>query len=278
MLAPSSSPIRSAAPLALPALAWRTVILVDVPIWAAHGTVFAHLVSDESYGELHAFAQRIGLPSAAFDGDHYDVPERRYAACLAAGATAVTGVELAKRVNASGLRLRKRKGEKGIRRHVGVDVGLSEPVDIDLVASDRPTPDGATGAAAVVVRDRNGSFLVVRSIRRGTWDCPGGRREPGEDVPECAVRELAEETGLRVSAAELVVSGYERITVSDPSHWASARPLVQVFRLELGQVQPTLVPGDDVDQARWVDHDEFRELCRRQFWWPLAAYLLELAP
>ena len=75
------------------------MILIDIPIWAAHGTVFAHLVSDASFEELHDFAARVGVPRGAFDGDHYDVPERRYAACVAAGATPVTGVELARRVN-----------------------------------------------------------------------------------------------------------------------------------------------------------------------------------
>lgn len=254
------------------------MILIDIPIWAAHGTVFAHLVSDASFEELHDFAARVGVPRGAFDGDHYDVPERRYAACVAAGATPVTGVELARRVNASGLRLRKRKGERGIHRWLGVPIGAGVTADIDLVASSLPTPDLGTGAAATIVRDRNKSFLLVHSIRRGSWDCPGGRREPGESVAECAARELAEETGLTLEPIALNPCGYERLTVSDPAHWAAPRPLVQVFLADLLAARPTVTPGDDVDAARWVSHDEFRELCRERFWWPLAAYLFDLGP
>jgi 8-oxo-dGTP pyrophosphatase MutT (NUDIX family) len=224
------------------------MILVDIPIWAAHGTVFAHLVSDTSFEELHDFAARIGLPRAAFDGDHYDISQQRFGVCVAAGA-----------------------------RFVGVAVDAVTTADIDLVASSKPTPDAGTGAAATVVRDRNGSFLVVRSIRRGSWDCPGGRREPGESVLDCARRELAEETGLTGPAEDFVVCGYERITVHDPGHWAAARPLAQIFRLDLAGVQPAVTPGDDVDGALWVDHDEFRDRCRRLFWWPLVAYLFELS-
>ena len=41
------------------------MILIDAPIWQAHGTVFAHLVSDTSYAELHDFAARVGLPARA---------------------------------------------------------------------------------------------------------------------------------------------------------------------------------------------------------------------
>lgn len=254
------------------------MILIDIPIWAAHGTVFAHLVSDTSFEELHEFAARVGMPRGAFDGDHYDVPERRYAACLAAGATRVTGVELVRRVNASGLRLRKRKGEKGIHRWLGTPIGEGVTADIDLVASSMLTPDALTGAAATIVMDRNQSILVVHSVRRGSWDCPGGRREPGETVTDCAARELAEETGLQVPTDGFVRCGYERITVADPGHWAANRPLVQVFRAELDIARPTVVPGDDVDEAHWVSHDEFRDRCRERFWWPLAAFVLDLGP
>ncbi|WP_415857041.1 DUF4031 domain-containing protein, partial [Sinomonas sp. G460-2] len=52
-------------------------ILIDTPMWPAHGTVFAHLVSDTSLAELHAFAAAADVPERAFDEDHYDVPERR---------------------------------------------------------------------------------------------------------------------------------------------------------------------------------------------------------
>ncbi|MBK8470310.1 MAG: DUF4031 domain-containing protein [Candidatus Phosphoribacter sp.] len=253
------------------------MILIDIPIWAAHGTVFAHLVSDTSFDELHDFAVRAGVPPGAFDGDHYDVPQQRYAVCVAAGASVVTGVELVRRMNASGLRLRKRKGEKGIIRWIDASVGGGLSAHIDLVASDRPTQDAGTGAAATIVRDRNQSFLVVRSIRRGSWDCPGGRREPGESVLDCARRELAEETGLALADAAFQPCGYERLTVADPAHWASTRPLVQVFRADVALARPPVLPGDDVDEARWVSHDEFRTLCRGMFWWPLAAYVFDLA-
>lgn len=87
-------------------------MLVDKPIWPAHGMLWAHLVSDESLTELHAFAASVGIPRRAFDRDHYDVPEERIPELLAAGAVAVTGRELVRRLQASGLRVpqRERRG------------------------------------------------------------------------------------------------------------------------------------------------------------------------
>ena len=83
-------------------------MLIDTAMWAAHGTVWAHLVSDASLEELHEFATRNDVPRRSFDLDHYDVPEHRVAELVLAGALAVSGRELVRRLIASGLRVRKR--------------------------------------------------------------------------------------------------------------------------------------------------------------------------
>jgi Protein of unknown function (DUF4031) len=79
-------------------------ILVDPAIWPHRGRMWSHLVSDTSYDELHDFAERLGIPRRAFQGDHYDVPEDLRASALALGAEDVTGRELIRRLLASGLR------------------------------------------------------------------------------------------------------------------------------------------------------------------------------
>ena len=83
-------------------------ILIDDPRWPAHGRLWAHLVSDESIAELHAFAEANGIPPRGFDLDHYDVPEEAHARLIAAGAQHVDGHELVRRLIASGLRVRAR--------------------------------------------------------------------------------------------------------------------------------------------------------------------------
>ncbi len=91
-------------------------VLIDEPIWPAHGTVWAHLVSDSSLAELHAFAEAAGIPERGFDNDHYDVPLERWDELVAQGAVPVTGRELLQRLQAAGLRVRQRdKGPKAGR-------------------------------------------------------------------------------------------------------------------------------------------------------------------
>jgi predicted metal-dependent HD superfamily phosphohydrolase len=91
------------------------MILVDPARWKWRGQVWAHLVSDNSYEELHAFAARLGLPRRSFQGDHYDVPSDFREHALALGASAVTSRELVSRLRAAGLR----------RRPSGTEVALA---------------------------------------------------------------------------------------------------------------------------------------------------------
>lgn len=50
-------------------------------------------------------------------------------------------------------------------------------------------------AAGGVVANDCGAWLMI--FRNGRWDLPKGHWEPGETVEECALREVAEETGVQ---------------------------------------------------------------------------------
>lgn len=79
-------------------------VLVDQAIWNWRGRRWAHMVSDVSYDELHAFAESLGIPRRAFQGDHYDVPEDYRAEAIRLGAHEVDARVLVRRLRASGLR------------------------------------------------------------------------------------------------------------------------------------------------------------------------------
>ncbi len=85
-------------------------VLVDNPRWQWRGERWAHLVSDESEGELHAFATRLGLRRLAFQGDHYDVPAPLVDRAVALGAQLVDSRLLVRRLRESGLRHRAAMG------------------------------------------------------------------------------------------------------------------------------------------------------------------------
>ncbi len=79
-------------------------VLVDAAIWPFEGRKWAHLVSDTSFEELHAFAERLGIPRRAFQGDHYDVPTEYRERAIGLGAQPVASRELVHRLRSAGLR------------------------------------------------------------------------------------------------------------------------------------------------------------------------------
>ena len=48
---------------------------------------------------------------------------------------------------------------------------------------------------AVIISKTEGKWVFCKHRERDTLEVPGGRREPGETIPETARRELREETG-----------------------------------------------------------------------------------
>jgi hypothetical protein len=80
------------------------VLFIDTPRWPAHGRLWAHLISDVSYAELHVFAELLGVPRRGFERDHYDVVAERVPVAIWLGATLVPSREIVERLYAAGLR------------------------------------------------------------------------------------------------------------------------------------------------------------------------------
>jgi 8-oxo-dGTP pyrophosphatase MutT (NUDIX family) len=75
-----------------------------------------------------------------------------------------------------------------------------------------PTPSRVVPAAFTAVRGPDGTLLLVQRCDSGVWELPGGCVEVGESAPDAAVRETAEEAGVRVRITGLVG------VYSDPGH------------------------------------------------------------
>lgn len=252
-------------------------IWIDPPLWPRHGTTFSHLVSDVSLTELHAFAARVGLHPRSFEGDHYDVPLHRYDDAVAAGATPTTGADLVRRLLASGLRLRKRRGDLPVARVAGVPAPGGGVMDVDLVASGSALDRGRLVAVAVLVDDGKGRLAAVRTPARDAWGPPGGGVDPGETGGAAAVREVAEETGLVLDPLDLRPVGWERFTVrpdagGEGGRWGPGASYLQLYAATT-RPRPLVPVGPDVDAAAWLDGPRLRERCGTQFWWPLLEHL-----
>ena len=117
---------------------WRygeaMAVLVDAARWPWRGTTWCHLVSDESFEELHTFAALLGCRRVGFQGDHYDIDVDTRPLALELGAVACDSRELVRRMRGAGLRVRPSNFEKWtlVERGDGV---ISEDVLARLTGS-----------------------------------------------------------------------------------------------------------------------------------------------
>lgn len=100
----------------------------------------------------------------------------------------------------------------------------------------------------VVINAENQVLLVKRDVapKKGMWCLPGGFIELGEGPEEGALRELAEETGLK--GRNPILLGV-RATPSAQYH------SVLMVGYVVKNFQGTAVAGDDAADARWYDRE-----------------------
>jgi ADP-ribose pyrophosphatase YjhB (NUDIX family) len=70
--------------------------------------------------------------------------------------------------------------------------------------ADAPRANSLVPAASAVVVDQDGRILLHRRSDNRLWSIPGGGMEIGESIAETVVREVEEETGLKVEPDRLV--------------------------------------------------------------------------
>ena len=102
-------------------------------------------------------------------------------------------------------------------------------------------------AAGGVVLRRTGAALEVLLVHRpryDDWSLPKGKRDPAETDEQCAVREVFEETAYVCHLdAELLPSRYVDRRGRDK--------VVRWWRMTIvGEHE--FVPGDEIDERRWV--------------------------
>lgn len=123
---------------------------------------------------------------------------------------------------------------------------------------DAPTANSLVPAASAVVVDGTGRILLQRRSDNGMWALPGGAMHIGESLPDCAVRETKEETGMDIEVVGIVG------TYTNPRH---------VFAYDDGEVRQEfsvcylarpvagrLAVSEESTDVRWFEPGEVDEL------------------
>ena len=130
-------------------------------------------------------------------------------------------------------------------------------------------------AMRVLLVDDDDRLLLFRDSDPGLtpvpvfWITPGGGVDPGESDLEAAVREVEEETGLRITpealvgplAERVVVHGYsDVVTTQDEQFW-----LVRCSRFEVSTAGHTEVELATMTAHHWWTRDEL-EVTTEEIW------------
>lgn len=96
----------------------------------------------------------------------------------------------------------------------------------------RPCPDGTT------------EILLVHRTKYGDWSLPKGKAEPGELLPVTAVREVAEEGGVRVVLGRRLTPVRYKV---------NGRPKrVSYWSARMTGIDAGAVPNDEIDEIAWL--------------------------
>jgi 8-oxo-dGTP pyrophosphatase MutT (NUDIX family) len=116
-------------------------------------------------------------------------------------------------------------------------------------------------AGGGLVRNGEGRYLFM--LRRGVWDLPKGKLDPGETIEQCAVREVGEETGLQgVQLEGPLVITYHTYDESGKhilkeTHW---------FRMSVSDTTGLKPQQEEqITELRWVAADGTKEVLSHTF-------------
>ena len=117
-----------------------------------------------------------------------------------------------------------------------------------------PTAPKATSmvpSANVVVANSSGEILMIRRSDNDNWAVPGGAMDLGESMPDAAIRETLEETGVQVEITGIVG------IYTDPRHvilYTSNGEVRQEFSIVFTArpLSGTPTPSDESREVHWI--------------------------
>jgi ADP-ribose pyrophosphatase YjhB (NUDIX family) len=180
------------------------------------------------------------------------------------GAAFVPSLEAARRQSSGGAVLVVDAADRRAPGAPDEPVPAFPPSAFENLTPYRPPEHVAAGGGYVLRAEERSQALEARSLlliyRRGVWDLPKGKQDPGEDVRACALREIREEAGLgevhALGALGPTVHGYRDDTDAGlryavkTTHW---------FLMETPEADLTPEWSEGIEEAAWVPWGEVRE-------------------
>lgn len=106
--------------------------------------------------------------------------------------------------------------------------------------------------SAVCIYDQDGRLLTIRKQGTTKFMHPGGKPELGESAAEAGARELSEEVGLHIAAADLELMGVWHGTAANEANTdIAATVFTAPGRWDAGAIRPAA----EIAELRWMHLD-----------------------
>jgi bifunctional NMN adenylyltransferase/nudix hydrolase len=130
-----------------------------------------------------------------------------------------------------------------------------------------PYPPTFLTTDAIVVK--SGHILLVQRAHapgKGLWALPGGFVNINESIQDAMIRELREETGLKVPVPVLVGSIKQSKVYDHPKRSLRGRTVTHAYHISLGHgLLPEVRGADDAERAEWVSIADLRKMRASMF-------------
>ena len=116
-------------------------------------------------------------------------------------------------------------------------------------------------AAGGIAYNENGSILMI--FRKGKWDLPKGKLDAGEDIRECALREVKEETGLKTLVLEDKICDTWHIYEQKNEQIIKCTAWYKMKGSSADKLKPQ--KEENILEARWVGVKEIAPLAAKSY-------------
>lgn len=118
-------------------------------------------------------------------------------------------------------------------------------------------------AGAILWREEKGKLLVavIHRSRHDDWSFPKGKVDPGETFPQTAVREILEETGLKIKLGVKLPTAEYKVPSGENKevHYWAARVSDKAIS------ESTFKPSEEVAKVDWINAEKVHELLTYKF-------------
>jgi len=124
---------------------------------------------------------------------------------------------------------------------------------LDILFDDFRSLFKVVRAAGGLVTNDNDEILFI--FRRGFWDLPKGKLDPGEDYKEASVREVMEECGLKkVDRGKKLITTYH---VFKNKNKQRILKKTKWYKMKSNEKSLKAQSEEDIEEVRWRDLGDF---------------------